>query len=125
MVWSGVGRCGEERRGGHCGFMRVACGSHALRIRFARGLLVFPPGRRRFLCSFRALGPCCSPRIVLSPIMDFVGAFLSIQEPNLRKGVHETPCVTWPVRSDFDVLATHTFQIAGRTILDNPQEKTK
>jgi hypothetical protein len=56
--------------------------------------------------------------------MDPVGAFLPIQKSDLRQGVYEAPCVTWPVRSDFDVLATHTFQIARWTVLGNPEEKT-
>jgi hypothetical protein len=103
--------------------MRVACGSHALRIRFDCGLLTFPAGRCSFLCGFGTLGACCSPGIVLCPVMDLISTFPPIQKSDLGKSTHEFSGVAGPLSGDPDVLAAHTCKIACRTVLGDPEEK--
>src|ERR1700680_3490300 len=104
--------------------MLVACVWHARSIRFACHTLASPAGTGSGPGFLDPVWTASSPRVVLGPIVDRVGAFSPIQKSDLGESPHEIPGVARPVRGDFNILATHTFKTAFRAILGVPEKKT-
>ncbi len=105
--------------------MLGACAWHARRIRFGFAYCSFPlPARAGrgsgFLNAARAIS---SPGIVLGPIVDFVRAFITIQESNLGESTYEFSGVAGPLGSDTNILAAHAYKIAYRTVPGDPKEE--
>lgn len=78
-----------------------------------------PPGLLGALLSARC------PRVVLRPIMDFVSALLTVQEPHRQQRSDESPVVAWPINRQLKVLGRHAGEVAVATVGRCPEEQVQ